>query len=312
MSLIMNASAKPAPTWTARKRTKLYCGPKTSITPADLPGYDATGVWAFEEKKDGVWCAATVKDGVIVQMESRVGLCYDGADSAGLLGRQLVAGDGILVGELVADLVNSERTGTRRLYLFDVIEWNGLNLRTLSNAERRQALEMIYNASVGEDDRDLVKLVERREGDAQAFYDEVISRGGEGLVGKSKKAPYGATNSDGKVDSMVRCKPARTIDYVVISHGFSKRTTRQPGGSPQLNLGLYVNGKLEAVQDVAPPAKWGKLPLDSVVGKVVECLGAEMYPTGTLRHSRVIRVRDDKAATDCTLEAALRDGGIRR
>jgi ATP-dependent DNA ligase len=286
-----------------RKRIGLYQGPKNSITVNELDSYERTGLWAFEEKHDGNWACASVVDGTITQLTSRVGLAME---AEGLIGMELPGGGGgLLIGELTADLVGDQRIGTRRLRLFDVLEWNGIDLRDLPFKERRQALQQIYGWSVHRSDR--VTLTEQRLTGAVRFYDEVLARKGEGLVLKRLDSVYRPQSSDGKVECWVRCKPKRTVDYVVMSHGLAEK------GTPNLNLGLWKDCKVQGRKLVkvltcsvpVAPAFRG-VPLESLVGRVVEVDGAEVWPSGALRHGHIQRVRDDKPAEECTHAAAMR------
>jgi ATP-dependent DNA ligase len=287
-----------------RKRIGLYQGPKNSIRPDELESYERTGQWAFEEKHDGVWACATVIDGVITQMTSRVGLPMD-AD--GIIGMKLPGGGGSgqLVGELTADLVGDQRSGTRRFRLFDVLDWLSVDFCTMPLFMRRAGLETIYQCCVGATDR--ITLTEQRLTGALAFYSEVIARGGEGLVLKRLDSTYSPRNADGKVDCWLRCKPKRTVDYVIMGHGVAEK------GTPNLELGLWKDCKLQGRKlvkvltcsiPVAPAFR--SLQLDSLIGHVVEVEGAEVWPSGALRHAVIQRLRDDKPVQDCTHEAAMR------
>jgi ATP-dependent DNA ligase len=258
---------------------------------------------AFEEKHDGNWACATVVNGIITQLTSRVGLPME---AEGVVGMELAGGgSGLVIGELTADLVGDQRCGTRRLRLFDLLEWNGLDLRDISLKERRHALEQVYALSVRGSDR--VTLTEQRLTGAVWFYEDVLARKGEGLVLKQIASSYRPRHSDGKVECWVRCKPKRTVDYVVVGHGLAEK------GTPNLELGLWkdckVQGrKLVKVLTCSMPisAPFRGAPLDSFVGRVVEVEGTEVWPSGALRHGHIQRLRDDKPANDCTHDAAMR------
>lgn len=297
-----------------RSRIDLYVGPKATITRADLPRYEASGEWVAEEKKDGEWCLATFRDGVLTGVASRTGLPLGAPDLVGrVFAPEKPQWSGQLVGELVADVVEAdgetERSGTRRLHLFEPLNWNGIDLRDQSLEERREALEMIYatfeNVVLG--DAPLIELIERRGSDFQKWYDSImgnnlIGSGAEGLVLKKKGTPARAQNSDGKVDFWVRCKPLCTVDYVVLGDG-----GKAEKGTPKIALGLYKNGSLVKVTSPSWPAKIKDLR----AGMVVEVEGLGVWPSGAVRHGHVKRVRTDKRPEDCTYEAAIASGGIK-
>lgn len=279
-----------------RRRISLYQGPKESITRDDLAELNAAGVWAFEEKHDGHWACATIVAGVVTSLTSRVGLPLDAPEVIGA--RFSTAGDGMIVGELTADLVDGERVGERRLRIFDLLDWAGVDFRDLPLSARRTVLAAILTET------DRLTLVAHRTRGAVAFYDAIVARGGEGVVAKRLDSTYRPKNADGKVHTWVRCKPVHTVDVIVMGHGRAKATSTQPGGTVNLLVGLIRGGQVVRVQDCAVPAFLRGSNLDLLTGRVVEVFGAEVFPSGAVRHGRISRLRDDKAPEDCTLESA--------
>ncbi len=284
-----------------RQRLSIYVGPKGDVSPDELDALEATKAWVADIKKDGFWACAVVDGGVIVQMVSRTGLDFSGGEAQGLIGLKVFpSGSGRLVGELTADAdASGERIGVRRLHVFDVLDWNGLDLRDLVQIERREALEMIYAAVIH---RDLVRLVEQRQSGFRAWFDEVVASGGEGLVLKRKDATCRPTNADGKIDTWAKCKPYRSVDYIVVSVGKAAK------GTPNVDLGLYKNGRVVKVLTCTLPPEWRKLSPERLVGYVVEAEGREIWPSGALRHAQLGHrsgPRTDKSPEECTIEAAL-------
>ena len=296
----------------ARKRIGHYVGPRDRVSREDLPRLDASGDWVAEVKHDGVWCLLEVASGRVVGLSSRVGLPLA---APGLLGEVIdpLKRDGLLVGELVADFVQGEtcefRSGTRRLHLFDVISWNGYDLRDLPLGDRREALERVAWAFYVNAATDRIRLVERRSSGFLDWYDELVTRAGdgsrligrraEGLVLKRRGTPYRATCADGKVDFWLRCKPLSTVDYVVIGpDGCAEK------GTPKVALGLWKETKdgFRIVKCMSPVWPDG---LDLRPGMVVEVEGAEVFPSGAVRHGHVKRVREDKRSEGCTHAAAV-------
>lgn len=291
-----------------RKRTSDYVGPKATVTRETLATLEATGEWVFEEKHDGFWCLAEVRDGWVVQMSSRVGLAFEGAEVAGILGEVVAsAGSGRLVGELTADRTpTGERAGARRLHLFDAIDWNGHDLRDLPQTDRREALAMICG-TLHEGVREIVRMVEQRAAGIPTWFDEIIARGGEGVVGKHRDTRYRAKNGDGKIEAWVRAKKKRTVDYVVVGHGVAEK------GTPNLDLGLWKDLKdgrrIVKVLTVTLPPHWRGDPA-SLVGRVVEAEGWEIWTSGALRSAQIGHrpgPRDDKRPEDCTYGAAMEE-----
>lgn len=293
-----------------RKRINLYVGPKVTVSRDDLAVMEATGEWVFEEKKDGFWCLAVVTNGVVTAMISRTGLEFSGAEVAGLVGRSVTpfgrgVGSGRVMGELTADPnAAGEKCGMRRLHVFDVLDWNGLDFRDFPQKERREALEFVYERGIA---CDVIHLVEQRTEGIVAWFDEIIARGGEGIVAKKKGTKLRAANADGKIEDWVRAKKKRTIDYVVMAHGVAEK------GTPNVDLGLYKQTKagvrlVKVCTCLIPPAWFKSVQPPDLVGRVVEAAGWEVFPSGALRHAQLNHrtgPRTDKQPESCTYEAAM-------
>lgn len=277
----------------ARKRTPWYLGPKLDVSRDKLAALEAEGRWVIEEKFDGNWCLAKLRDGAIAEMESRVGL---GLGSS-MVGMQVFESsiDALLVGELTADLVDGGRHGTRRLYVYDLLELSlsggiqtvGLKEHVL--AERRQLLETLMEPV----ENDRFMLIEQRDSGFVDFYDEVTGRGGEGVVVKRTDSVYRTKSASGKTDKWVRCKPRRTADFVVMGFTLAEK------GTLVAQLGLYKPDEQEPtfVQRVVIPKEMRDVLEE---GDVVEVLGQELYENSrVLRFGHIERIRDDKPAEDC-------------
>ena len=296
-----------------RPRLSIYCGPRDTLQPVPGDGsfaarqvpvidrLEASGLWAFEEKHDGCWALALVEQGVLVGLTSRVGLPL----ACDLVGEPIAGLEeftGRLVAELVADVAEGkegpERTGTRRLFFFDVVDVAGADVRDRARDDRRALLEQLVAPAAMLSDR--IRLVEARTVGVGSWYLEVLARGGEGLVAKLRSRNALPTTADGKVDSQIRVKPEHTVDYVVMGIGRAKATKSTPGGAPNLICGLYRDGELRAVGAFPLPIFWRDLDeFEDVIGLVVEAKGLEIWPSGYLRSGHIQRPRTDKRPEDC-------------
>ena len=111
------------------------------------------------------------------------------------------------------------------------------------------------------------------------------------------------TGFDGKIEAWARAKKKRTVDYVVVGHGVAEK------GTPNLDLGLYKKKKLVKVLTCVLPPAWRVADPVSLVGRVVEAAGWEIWPSGALRHAQLggrPGPRTDKRPEDCTYESAMR------
>lgn len=283
-------------------RLSTYAGPKVQIQPKDLERYERAGIYAAEEKHDGHWAEVTTgPDGRITKITSRSATRYDGANVAGLIGTQTSLLDSVLIAELESGTEAANRRGVglnhRRLHVFDIVRLLGNDITKLVYEQRRALLEQAF-ATVLRDSKKLLLVRQVTSGFAK-FFAEVTSGDGEGIVLKRMGRIYRAgAGSDGKTEEWIRCKQFRFVDYVVIEIG------RSDGGSPNFQVGLYdSHGRLSRVATIKNIPDG--LDYRALVGKVIECKGAEVHDSGALRHGHYERTRTDKDPEECTLEAAL-------
>jgi DNA ligase-1 len=162
--------------------------------------------------------------------------------------------------------------------------------------------------------------------EAQAFYDDALAAGHEGLVAKSQDAPYEAGNRGA---GWLKIKRAHTLDLVVIAaewgHG------RRAGKLSNLHLGALdpASGKFvmlgktfKGLTDATLAWQTKELLAREVSRSdgtvyvrpelVVEIAFSDLqesprYPGGlALRLARVKRYRNDKAAEDADTMASVR------
>src|SRR5436305_3893189 len=206
------------------------------------------------------------------------------------------------------------------LYVFDLLAFEGYDLRPLSLEQRKALLEQIV-PRVGP-----LKYLTHFEKDGEALYEQVVKMGLEGIVAKKADAPYRA----GRSPNWLKIRADRVDDFVVV--GFT-RPKGSRSGFGALDLGAYENGKLvysgragsgfsaAQLKDVSAvlergvrptPAFSGPVPQDSGHTWVEPTLIAEVRykewtDEGLLRQPVFVRFRDDKPIT----EAATRGRGKR-
>src|SRR5947208_4638144 len=198
------------------------------------------------------------------------------------------------------------------LYVFDLLAFEGYDLRTLPLEQRKALLEQIV-PRVGP-----LKYLSHFEKDGEALYEQVVKMGLEGIVAKRADAPYRA----GRSPNWLKIRADRTDDFVVV--GFT-RPKGSRSGFGALDLGAYEDGKLVYAgragsgftdaqlknvsaaleQSVrAQPAFEGPVPPDKghtwvEPALVVEVRYKEWTNEGLLRQPVFLRFRDDKKPQDC-------------
>jgi bifunctional non-homologous end joining protein LigD len=208
------------------------------------------------------------------------------------------------------------------LYVFDLLAFEGYDLRPLPLVKRKAILERVL-PRLGP-----LRYLEHFDRNGEALYEQVVRLGLEGIVAKRADAPYRA----GRTDSWLKIRADRTDDFVVV--GFT-RPQGSRSGFGALDLGAYDGGTLvytgrvgsgfTAAQlkevsaalerSVRPaPAFAGPVPQDKghtwvEPALVVEVRYKEWTDEGLLRQPVFIRFRDDKPLTECVKPDA--GGGMR-
>jgi|SRR5579872_156446 len=267
-----------------------YLGIREQISPKVLSTYSPKE-WVAEEKRDGCWVEVrTDSSGTITSLQGRSGTFFNGDAIKGLKGLKTPWDNTILVGELeTATEAATEvykQVGFRRIWFFDVTQLLGQDVTFLTYEVRRQLLEVAITQFAS----DRLLLTRKVDLGFEAFFNEIVSNGGEGIVLKRQTSLYQSTGSN-RTYHWVRCKPLRTVDYKVLGLGTAEK------GTTVLRLGLSkADGTIEEVGRIIAPA-CVRNP-QTLIGKIIECIGAEMHKSGILRHCRFNRVREDKRESD--------------
>jgi DNA ligase-1 len=206
-------------------------------------------------------------------------------------------------------------------FFFDVLHLDGRDLLDLPGSERLAAIEPIMPAGAW-----VPRLVTADAGAAQAFSDDALARGHEGVVVKALSAPYEAGRRGA---GWLKVKPVHTLDLVVLAaewgHG------RRQGLLSNLHLGardpetdeLVMLGKtFKGLTDEL--LQWQTTRLQELESRrtastvyvrpelVVEIAfdgiqTSSRYPGGmALRFTRVIRYRPDKRVEESDTIATVR------
>jgi ATP-dependent DNA ligase len=185
---------------------------------------------------------------------------------------------------------------------FDILYLNGEDVRSLSTAERRSLLVHTICELRHPQIRAVAQLPASR-----ASLDEILARGGEGVILKNLFATYGESGAWRKV------KRSHTVDVVVT--GFTEARFGRGGkylgqiGAVRVSVRtsdgqLLEIGKVSGMTDeiradmTSRPEAW--------LGGVIE-VEAQEFGSERLRHPRFVRARPDADASSCTFDKMMRD-----
>jgi bifunctional non-homologous end joining protein LigD len=300
--------------------------------------------WLFELKHDGFRVLAE-RDGGTPRLVYRRG--HDATATYPDVARavaSLPVGDLVLDGEVVV-LDEAGRPSFQRLqrraqqrrtadiqraalelpatyYAFDLLGFEGFDLRSLSLVGRKRLLQAVLPRAGP------VRFLDHIDEQGQAFYAEVSRLGLEGLIAKRKDAPYRA----GRSPHWLKLRTERVDDFVVV--GFTEPQGGRAGfgalhlaaleGGALVYCGRAGSGfteeqlvTLRAVLEADrrdSPACVGPLPTDrGHVWVEPRHVAAVRYLTwteeGLLRQPVFLRLRDDKSPTECVTPRDFRRPG---
>jgi ATP-dependent DNA ligase I len=221
-------------------------------------------------------------------------------------------------------------------FFFDLLHLDGADLIDQPDSERHALLARVLPAGLV-----IPRLVTADPAEAEAFYDDAVSRGHEGVVVKSPAARYAAGRRGGE---WLKVKPRHTLDLVILAAewGHGRRRgwlsnlhlgARDPATGGLVMLGKTFKGLTDdmltwqtaRLLELAEPAErpagdpraaYGVVRVRPELVAEVAFDGVQAsprYPGGlALRFARVLRYRPDKTAAEAdTIDAvrALWDGG---
>ena len=198
------------------------------------------------------------------------------------------------------------------LYVFDLLAFEGYDVRPLPLEKRKALLEQIV-PRVGP-----IKYIEHFEKDGEALYEQVVKLGLEGVVAKKADSTYRA----GRSPNWLKVRADRVDEFVVV--GFT-RPKGSRSGFGALDLGAYEDGKLvyagragsgfteTELKEVTAMLERGVRPTPAFTGPVpggadghtwveptlvAEVRYKEWTNEGLLRQPVFVRFRDDKPVSE--------------
>jgi bifunctional non-homologous end joining protein LigD len=186
--------------------------------------------------------------------------------------------DFVLDGEAIGD----------KLYVFDLLEIDGKDIRNNSAEERLKELEKVFKKFFGKSSPFVMTETAYTKAEKQKLYDDLKKRNAEGLVFKLKTSPYtaGRPASGG---NQIKFKFVATASFEVIKVN-KKRSVA---------VGLYDIGSAEIVNVgnvTIPPNK--EVPN---VGDIIEVQYLYAYKGGSIYQPVYLMKRDDIDWKDCLI-----------
>lgn len=213
-----------------------------------------------------------------------------------------------------ADIERAAAVLPATLYAFDLLAFEGYDLRELPLVDRKRLLRKVL-PKVGP-----IRYSDHVEEHGEPLFRQVEKQKLEGLVAKDARSPYRA----GRSDSWRKIKVEHTGDFAVV--GWTEPTGSRSGFGA-LHLALWDQGELRYVGragsgfsekqldalsarlEAAPRAAAPKGPIPTDRGHhwiepafVVEVSYRELTEDGLLRMPIFVRLRDDKPIAECVLD----------
>ncbi len=283
--------------------------------------------WLFEIKYDGFRTLAMIEDGE-VKLISRNGLSFNSRYPEVVKSLTAIENDVVLDGEIVIEdakgksqfqwLQNYEskpKRGKMKFYVFDILYFNGFDLRMLELIQRKKLLKAIFPRISG------IEYSDHELSNGTKLFKKIEKSGGEGIIAKKISSKY----QTGK-RSKDWLKIKTELQQEVVIAGFTEPQGSRKGIGALL-CGYYKDGnlvyagkvgsgyteailkdlrsKLEKIEtkktSLSNPPKikdvhWVKPEL------LAQVKFSEWTETGIMRHPVYLGLRDDKSAKKVVLE----------
>ena len=283
--------------------------------------------WIFEVKWDGYRAIAEVRDKA-VSLYSRNGISFAKRFAPLLEPLQKFGSDAVLDGEIVVvdeagrpdfqmlQHYQEEGKGWLLYYVFDLLHFQGRDLRNLPLVRRKELLKKVLPSDPK------LRFSDHVAGEGVLFYQVAKDKGLEGVIAKHSQSMYEAGRRSAQ---WLKLKTHRTQEAVIA--GFT-----EPGGGRKhmgaLVLGAYERDKFVSIGQVgsgftAKELKDIRERLGPLIGHespfsvqpetnapvtwvrpelVCEVSFSEWTEEGSLRHPVFLRMREDKAPSDVVRE----------
>lgn len=223
-----------------------------------------------------------------------------------------------IMGSLPEEAIRKQiERGWLRYVVFDCLFYKGRDVRGMRLLDRNE-----FMCEAVEQWKNPFALVAPNEinRNKRSYCENIIARGGEGIILKSRDHRYGDKNL------WVKVKKQSTADVVIMGFKSAKEMSTKKGDDKATMTKFAKQGLIGAIQCGQYPRAWKKnssakyLHLTEVatvsgfpddlrremtlkpkkfIGRVIEIEHNGREPTGRFRHPRFNRFRDDKRAIEC-------------
>lgn len=187
-------------------------------------------------------------------------------------------------------ILDGEYVSHDGLHLFDVIQVDDRDLRSLVLEERRKILDEILKGTELE-----VEIFRANSiSEIEDLKDEFVRKGFEGLIVKNPLSKYGQSNS------WLKLKRFDTIDCFVIDFEDTPEKART-GIARSWHIGLY--DRTGQVVDIGKVGSFLERvdPKTIHIGSVIEVRFQQVTDDWKLRAPFILRVRHDKLTSECSI-----------
>jgi ATP-dependent DNA ligase len=185
-------------------------------------------------------------------------------------------------------ILDGEYVSGTGVFFFDILQVDDRDVRPLPLKERKKILREILEGT----EMEAVSTVAKTAGEISRLKDEMVYKGGEGLMVKNPESTYGQRNS------WLRLKRYDTVDCFVTDIEETEQM-KKTGIPHSWRIGVYDEkgqvvglGKVGSFVEKVDPRQVKK-------GSVVELRFHEVTYDMKLRAPFILKVRHDKTADEC-------------
>lgn len=212
---------------------------------------------------------------------------------------------GIMNSEPAEAIRRQVESGYIHLRLWDVMQFQGDDLRRFSLKERRAVLQQLVPLLESPYVEIAPKWEVTSQDEADALFSAKVAEGYEGLIIKDVDAPYGNYLGHG----MAKMKMA--YEFSTFVSGFIPGKGKYEGQIGSLCLSVYDGDKEREVATASGMDDEMRLKISQnpseYMHRVVDIFGEQLTTDVRVRHPTFKRWRDDMSHTECTLEKLHQD-----